>query len=106
MSSLKFKIICLFMLMLSGCGIFKPFVDRRRNPGVSDLNLLYSGPSRENAPAICYNPLFSSAEELQKIADEECIKNETGIRAEFVQKTYMDGRLLLPNHAYYQCVNE
>lgn len=106
MSSQKLKIACLFMFVLSGCGIFEPFVDRRRNPGVHDLNLLYSGPSRDDAPVICYNPLFTDAEKLQTIADEECVKNETGVRAEFVQKTYLDGKLLLPNHAHYICVKE
>lgn len=96
----------MFMLFLSGCSLFNPYIDRRRNPGVSDVSLLYSGPSRPNQPVICYNPLLTNDDELQKIADEECVKNETGIRAVFVKKTYFDGKLLLPNHAHYICTNE
>ena len=97
MSRLKIYITGMFMLFLSGCSLFNPYIDRRRNPGVSDVSLLYSGPSRPNQPVICYNPLLTNDDELQKIADEECVKNETGIR---------DGKLLLPNHAHYICTNE
>lgn len=96
----------MFMLFLSGCSLFNPYVDRRRNPGVSDVALLYTGPSRPNQPVICYNPLLTDDEELQKMADDECVKNQTGTRAVFVKKTYFDGKLLLPNHARYVCTDD
>ena len=85
--------------------MFNPYIDMRRNPGVQDLRFLYSGPSTPQSPAICYNPLLTDETELQQLADEECRKQQTGNKAEFVKKTYFDGKLFLPNHAYYQCVD-
>ncbi|MBR1825524.1 MAG: hypothetical protein IJ770_02950 [Alphaproteobacteria bacterium] len=106
MSRLKIYVTGMFMLFLCGCSLFNPYVDRRRNPGVSDTAQLYSGPSKPERPVICYNPLLTDDEELQQIADAECIKHETGIKAEFVEKTHFDGKLLLPSHAHYKCVKE
>ena len=105
MSSLKIYIAGMLMFFLCGCSLFNPYIDRRRNPGVSDVKFLYTGPSKPDAPVICYNPLLTDDSELQKMADEECIKNQTGIRAAFINKTYLSGKLLLPSHAYYLCVN-
>lgn len=94
----------MLMLFLCGCSLFNPYIDRRRNPGVSDIQYLYSGPSKPEAPVICHNPLLTDDDELQKMADEECVKNETGDRAVFIKKTYLSGKLLLPSHAHYVCV--
>ena len=106
MSSLKFAISTIFMLSLCGCSLLNPYIDRRRNPGVQDAALLYSGPSKPEAPVVCYNGLWSSDEELQELATAECIKQGTGDYAEFLQKTHLDGKLLLPSHAYYKYVNK
>ncbi len=106
MSSLKFYIACLLLFCMCGCGVFKPFVDRRRNPGVSDTNSLYVGESKPDAPVICYNPLFTNDGELQQIADDVCVTEETGDYAEFVNKSYLDGKLLLPVRAYYKCAKK
>lgn len=104
LSSQKLIICALLVFFVTGCSLFNPYIDRRRNPGVKDINRLYSGPSKPDAPVICYNGLITSDEKLQAMADEECIAHNTGSRAEFVEKTYLDGKLLLPNHAHYQCV--
>ena len=104
LSSQKLMLIGLFLIFLNGCSLLQPYVDRRRNPGTKDISRLYSGPSKPDKPVICYNGLWSSDEELQKMADEECVKQGTGTHAEFVEKTYLDGKLLLPNHVHYQCV--
>jgi hypothetical protein len=101
--SQKLILMSLFVLFLSGCGILQPFVDRQRNPG-QDAARLYVGPSTPQKPVICYNPLLTDDETLQKMADEECQKHETGNKAELVKKRHFDGRLLLPSHAYYRCV--
>ena len=106
LSSTKFYIAGMFMLFLSGCSLCQPFVDRRRNPGVSDTNQLYKGPSKPQAPVICYNPLLTSDAELQKIADDECVAEETGDYAELQRKKYLEGKLLLPARAYFKCVRE
>ncbi len=106
MSSLKFYIACLLLFCMCGCGLFKPFVDRRRNPGVSDVNALYVGESKPDAPVICYNPLVTGNDELQQIADDVCVNEETGDYAEFVKKSYLDGKLLLPSRAYYRCAKK
>ena len=86
MSSLKFTISTIFMLSLCGCSMFNPYIDRRRNPGTQNPALLYSGPSKPDAPVICYNGLWSNDEELQKLAVLECQKQKTGDNAEFLQK--------------------
>lgn len=106
LSSPKICIAGMFMLFLSGCSLFNPYIDRHRNPGVSDVSQLYIGPSKPNAPVVCYNPLLTDDAELQQIADEECRKHGTGVRAEFVEKTHFDGKLLLPSHAHYRCITE
>ena len=105
LSSQKLILGALFVLFLSGCGNFDPFIDRRRNPG-QDVKRLYVGPSKPDAPVICYNPLLTNEETLQQMADEECVKQNTGKRAELVKKRHFEGRLLLPSHAYYKCVKK
>ena len=104
MSSQKLLFTCLIMFFLAGCSMLNPYVDRRRNPGVQNPELLYSGPSTPKKPVICYNPLYSSEEKLQALADQECQKHQTGDKAEFVKTTKFDGKLLLPYHAHYKCV--
>ena len=106
LSSQKLILWCLFCIFLGGCGILSPYVDRRRNPGVDDINRLYTGPSKPSKPVICYNGLITDDEELQQMADEECVKHRKGTHAVFVKKTYFDGKLLLPNHAHYECVKD
>lgn len=106
LSSLKLAISTLFILSICGCGLLNPYIDRRRNPGVQNITQLYSGPSRPEAPVVCYNGWWSSDEELQELATAECIKQQTGNYAEFQKKTHLDGKLLLPSHAYYKCVNQ
>lgn len=104
MSSPKFYIAGMLMLFLSGCSLFQPFLDRRRNPGVSDINRLYSGPSKPERPVVCYNPLLTNDEELQQMADDECVAEETGEYAKLIEKKYFEGKLLLPARAYFKCV--
>ena len=104
LSSQKLVFVSIIALFVTGCSLFNPYIDRRRNPGVQDLKLLYSGPSTPENPVICYNPFYSSETELQALADAECQKHGTGKKAEFVKKTRFDGKLLLPYHAHYQCV--
>ena len=104
LSSIKLSIVFLCVFFVVGCGLLEPFVDRRRNPGVDDISKLYSGPSTPNAPVICYNGLYTDDDELQSMATNECLKHNTGNYAEFQKKTYFDGKLLLPAHAYYKCI--
>ena len=104
LSSQKLLLSLLFLILLNGCGLFNPYIDKRRNAGVEDTRYLYTGPSKPEKPVICYNGLLTDDEELQHMADDECKMQETGDKAEFVKKTYFDGKLLLPNHAHYKCV--
>jgi hypothetical protein len=106
LSSQKLILASLFCIFLGGCGVFSPYIDRRRNPGVDDIRRLYTGPSRPDKPVICYNGWVTDDKELQQMANDECIKQGTGVRAEFVKKTYFDGKLLLPSHVHYKCVKE
>ena len=103
MSSVKFLFLTAICVYLSGCAVLNPFVDRRRNAGVSDPALVYSGESKADAPAICYNGLLTEYSDLQKMADEECKKNGTGSKAVFVKETNFTCKLLLPSHIYFKC---
>lgn len=106
LSSLKLAISTIFVFGICGCSLLNPYIDRRRNPGVQDAARLYSGPSTPEKPVVCYNPWWSDEAELQALATAECIKQGTGNYAEFEKKTHLDGKLLLPSHSYYKCVNK
>jgi hypothetical protein len=86
--------------------MFEPFVDRRREAGVSDMSKLYVGRSTPDEPAVCYNKWTTNIETIQQMADEECIKHKTGTRAEIVDKSIFTCRVLIPNHLYFKCVND
>ena len=100
----RVKIFNLLLLgLLGGCTILSPYVDRRRNPGTSDVRYLYTGRSTPTNPAVCYNSLISSDERLQQLADAECVKHKTGTHAVFVKKDGFACKLFLPSVAYYKC---
>ncbi len=103
LSRAKFIFLFIMCIFISGCSIFKPFVDRRRNAGASDIEKLYVGKSTPNAPAICYNSLWTEYQELQTMADTECQKNNTGTKAVFDKETSFTCRLFLPSHIYFKC---
>ena len=104
LSRVKILNIVFLSATLVGCGILDPYIDRRRNPGTSNVAKLYSGQSTLDKPAICYNPLLTEDAELQAMADAECIKNHTGTHAEFVKKDGFSCKVFLPAAAFYKCV--
>lgn len=89
--------------MLSACSQAGPFVDRRREAGGLADGALYVGVSTPDKPAICYNRLYTSYNEVKTLADNECIKNNTGTHATPVKETVFTCRLLVPNHYYFKC---
>lgn len=104
MSRLNLISLIVLCTMLGSCAIFNPFVDRRREAGAKDLESLYIGESKPEAPAVCYNLLRTRYSEVKKMADEECISQKTGTHAEPVKQTVLTCRLLVPNHYYFKCV--
>lgn len=100
------KIICTLLLaaFLNGCSQFDAFVDRRREAGAKTPESLYVGASKPDAPAICYNSLYTKYERVKKLADEECVRQKTGAYAEPVRQTLFTCRLFVPNHYYFKCV--
>lgn len=93
--------------VLSGCASqFGPFIDRRREAGGLENGALYVGKSTETQPAVCYNKLYTSWDEVQKLAEEECVKNKTGNSATPIKETVFTCRLLVPNHYYFNCENK
>ena len=101
MSTLKLLISIFLFTLVSACAQFEAFEDRRREPGTE---YIWVGSSKPQAPAICYNPLFYSQEELKEKADEICRKNQADTHAELVDISYFSCRLLIPSKAYYKCV--
>jgi len=103
MSSTKISILSLLIFFSAACSVFEPFVDRRRNAGETDLNKLYVGRSKKDAPAVCSNNLWTDEEKIQALADKECIKYGTGTHAVLTNTTHFTCRLLLPTHTYFKC---
>ena len=104
MARVKLINTLLMVAILSSCASqFGPFIDRRREAGGLSNGALYVGKSTVNEPAVCYNKLYTSWDEVQKLADEECIKNKTGEHAVPVKETLFTCRLLVPNHYYFRC---
>lgn len=100
MSRLKLLLFLFAIVFTSSCSQFRAFEDRRREPGTQ---YLYSGSSKPNAPVICYNPLFYNDEEVLKMADDICKKNDVKTTATFVNKDNFSCRLFIPTKAYYKC---
>ena len=96
--------IALISSILCSCTILDPYIDRRRNPGTSNIADLYKGTSTPQKPSICYNPLLSNDAELQTLADAECIKHQTGTHAQYVKTQNFSCKLLLPSINYYKCI--
>lgn len=101
MSTLKLSILLFLCALVSACTEFAPFEDRRREPGTE---YVYVGASRPGHPAICYNPLFYSKEEIKERADALCQSHQKNTHAEFVNVDYFTCRLFVPSKAYYKCV--
>lgn len=93
----------LLTAMLCSCSQFRPFVDRRREAGAKTPQSLYVGASKPEAPAVCYNSLWTPYADVKKLADEVCINEKTGTHATPVRQTYFSCRLLVPNHFYFKC---
>ena len=107
MARVKFINIIVFIAILCGCtSQLGPFIDRRREAGGFNNGALYIGASTPENPAICYNKLYTSFDKIQKLADEECIKNKTGNLATPWKETLLTCRLLTPNHYYFKCENK
>ena len=94
---MKFRILILLFLAISGCAEVGPFEDRRREAG----QVPTVGKSQNNRPAICYNPLWTSVEDLKPLADEACAR--TNRKAEYVESEHFKCRLSAPSVAYYKC---
>ena len=100
------RIILILVLFLNACSLFDPFVDRRREAGARDIEHLFVGKSETDAPAICYNKLTTSIEEVKRLADEECIRHRTGAYAVPVKQTIFTCRLFVPNHLFFKCMGD
>ena len=103
MSSIKIASVSVFVLLLTACSIWEPFVDRRRNAGVTDIRNLYVGKSTPNNPAVCSNPIWTSQETVQALADTECEKHHPGTHAVQTDIKYFSCKLLLPTRTFFKC---
>lgn len=104
MASANFKLIIssALMLTLSACSFWQPYVDRRRNAG-NPPDRLYVGRSTPYNPSICYNGWVSDVNEVQKLADEECLKYKTGDKAVLLQTSSFDCKIFVPSRANFKC---
>ncbi len=89
------KTLCLtVLLMIGGC---MPFVDSRREAGFTRT----VGESTPDRVAICYNPYSTNANEIIKMAQDECEK--TNREAAYDGHKYWSCRVLLPHRVYFRC---
>ena len=95
--------LALLVATISACSQLEPFVDRRREAGAKTPETLYVGASKPEAPAVCYNSLYTPYKSVKKVADEECVNQKTGSHAVPVKQTLFTCRLLVPNHYYFKC---
>ncbi len=102
MSRGKIIIFLLLLCAVNACSQVEPFVDSRREAGRPRENL-YVGSSKKNAPTVCYNPLWTDFEKVQKMADEVCVKNDTGTKAVLGRKNYFSCALTTPTKAFFKC---
>ena len=104
LASANFKLIIssALILTLSACSFWQPYVDRRRNAG-NPPDRLYVGRSTPYNPSICYNGWVSDVNEVQKLADEECLKYKTGDRAVLLQTSSFDCKIFVPSRANFKC---
>ena len=91
------KIRLCFLLFLSACAQFEPFVDARREAGQVET----IGQSTPDRVAVCYNPLFSNMQDVEKLAQDACA--QTKRKYKFDDKKYFTCTLILPTTAFYKC---
>lgn len=103
MSRLNLINLIALVSLLGACTQFDPFVDRRREAGGLADGALFVGVSTPDKPAVCYNKLYTSYDEVKALADAECQKNYTGNYAVPVKETIFTCRLFIPNHYYFKC---
>ncbi len=85
-----------FALSLTAC-VQTPFVDSRREAGFTKA----IGESTEDKVAICYNTYSTNANELIKMAQDECEKTDR--EPAYDSHKYWSCRVFLPHRVYYRC---
>lgn len=102
MSRVKIAVWLLLLLQAAACSLTEPFVDRRREAGKTGAEL-YVGSSKTDAPVVCYNGWKTEFEDVQKMADEECVKQGTGSAAVLDAEERFSCRIMTPTKAKFQC---
>ena len=105
LSSWKIINLFVFICLISACSVFEPYIDRRREAGGLADGALYVGKSKPEKPAVCYNKLYSSFEEVKAVADASCIENKTGVYAEPISENVIGCTLVTPSVYYFECKN-
>ena len=90
-------IFALMVLVLSGCAQLRPFEDMRREAGQEKT----VGMSSSDAPAICYNPLWSDEKTVEELANQACQKTKR--QAVLDYKKHFSCSLMLPSTVFYKC---
>lgn len=94
---MKKTFFILTLLVLSACSQFEPFEDMRREAG----QIPTVGQSSNNRPAICYNPIWHTEEDIENLAKKACAR--TNRKPVFDSKSYFSCRFVNPAVAFYRC---
>lgn len=105
MSRVKLLFCVLMLAVTTACSWVQPFVDRRRNAG-APVAQRYVGKSTKSEPVICYNGWVTEYDELKKMADEECIRHQTGDYAEPEEQEFFVCRIFTPASYRFKCVKK
>lgn len=86
--------------VLAACNpLPEPFIDMRREAGT----LKVVGASTLDRPAICYNTINATAEEVQALANAVCA--ETGRVAVYERTDLAQCTVLHPHRSFFRCVD-
>ena len=105
LSSCKMINLLVLICLIGACSSFEPYIDRRREAGGLADGTLYVGESKPERPAVCYNKLYSSFEEVKAVADASCVENKTGSHGEPINEDVIGCTLITPSIYYFECKN-
>lgn len=88
----KLYLFVIFNLFLTAC---TAYIDSKREAGIAG-NV---GQSTEKMIAICYNPIFTNAQQHIQLAQNSCPNKQAVLK----DTKYFNCTLFYPNTAFYEC---
>jgi len=94
--------VLLFCASTTACGFFSPYTVSFRD--IETESLQGETVNKTATVSVCYNPLYYSIEDADKIAETECEMIDA--KAKFTGEESMSCSLLSPTTANYVCIDK